>query len=918
MKVVKASAGSGKTYTLANHYIGLLMNSEDRYAYRHILAVTFTNKATAEMKARILRDLEKLADTEPKARRILVDILHDYSAFSISTIDRFFQQTLKAFSREIGQFAAYQVELDKQSLVEEAMDRVLDGITPEDRELIDWLMQSVMVKVEAGSKFKLDESLYEIGRKLKSAEYRKLASKLGINDDEHWSKQRLETIRSRCRTVIRTFRDGAERFGYTEKPGIMMKAPKARERKASPELAAYFDDGYADYCTATVIDRMVHNLGLASEFYREYEKLLEEKNVMPLDDSNDILRKIIDGSDAPFIYEKTGVRFEHFLLDEFQDTSAVQWDNFLPLLKESESRGGKSLIVGDVKQSIYRWRDSDWRLLGEQVLKDFPHAETFPLDSNWRSCSTIVGFNGNFFEYAARRIGADGIYSDVRQKVRIEDPQPGSVRISFTGDQMEAIRKSISGARERGAGWGDIAVLVRGHKEGGSIAEALIADGIPVISDDSLALKSSVVVRRLVSLLSVMNDPDNAIGGFLASSFNIDIPKSHHSLTDLCENLLRQLRDFDPAPFEGETLFIQAFMDNIQNWVDINGNNLRNFLRHWEESDPVIGSPQNSSSVRIITIHKSKGLEFPFVIFPFAEKVGGYKPESRWCCLDASGSLLGEELDGIYPVDLSSASADTLFREEYEEERRMQAIDSLNIFYVALTRAEKGLHIIAAEPSKKCRESLKKGKDLCEFGNMSELLYAWGNGLDENLLGVEYNFTCNNSGSEEGNFPASYPSFSMHGRMKASAEALEFFGEEGVGESARLCGIRMHAILSAVDSADQLPDDMDAGEKAMLSERINAHPEWFGKQDGTTGRNEVTVFAPDGSEHRPDRVVIKDGRVTVIDYKFGEHRDTHIKQVRSYMELYSRMGWADVRGFVWYVRDDESIMVVPDNNLLSL
>ncbi len=219
------------------------------------------------------------------------------------------------------------------------------------------------------------------------------------------------------------------------------------------------------------------SLGLAGEFYREFDALLKEKNVMSLDESNTILRDIINGSDAPFVYEKLGVRYEHFLLDEFQDTSNIQWENFLPLLRESESKGGGNLMVGDVKQSIYRFRNSDWKLLGGKVHEEFPDAEVETLKYNWRSCRAIVGFNNRFFEAAAAEFGLSDIYSDVVQTPRADDSQEGFVELTFCDDQLQAVYDSVCRALESGAAPGDIAVLVRGSQQGSDIASFLIGKG---------------------------------------------------------------------------------------------------------------------------------------------------------------------------------------------------------------------------------------------------------------------------------------------------------------------------------------------------------------------------------------------------------------------------------------------------------
>ena len=228
IEIMKASAGSGKTYSLARKYISLLLGSSDRYAYRHILAVTFTNKATDEMKERILKELHVLsvspeksgyhdffvpsvfpsdAELQQKAETVLHDILHDYSAFAVSTIDRFFQQTLKAFSREIGQFASYQVELDKDSLVAESVDRILDSLTEDDGSLLSWLTENVLEQIENGGRYSMDANLLEMARRLKSPQRKDAAEAAGIDPDAVCSKDKLMQIRNLCRELTAAFRD---------------------------------------------------------------------------------------------------------------------------------------------------------------------------------------------------------------------------------------------------------------------------------------------------------------------------------------------------------------------------------------------------------------------------------------------------------------------------------------------------------------------------------------------------------------------------------------------------------------------------------------------------------------------------------------------------------------------------------------
>ncbi len=1020
IRILKASAGSGKTFQLAKTYISLLLQSDDRNAYRHILAVTFTNKATAEMKNRILKELDILArdpaesdyyddfarefgGAEALQRRsadLLRRILHDYGAFSVSTIDKFFQMTLKAFAREIGQFSSYQVELDKDSLVQESVDRILDSLDEDRPQLLKWLTDSVMDQLRENGRFNLEGNLVMMAGRLKSDAHRDAVESAGLDESVIYSQEYLEGVRKACRSCREEFAEKvaaaakraldvladagvppeesnrhflASLAKYAAKPDsvdppkdtFFTKAAdpdqwfaKAKAPKYLPLLRGVLDPALDDFCalfgapfkvysTAGILASQIYSLRIASELYREFDALLKEKNVMSIDDSNRLLERIIAGSDAPFVYEKLGVRFEDFLLDEFQDTSSVQWRNFRPLLAESQAGGHESLIVGDVKQSIYRWRGSDWELLSSGVRKDLPDAyEAEPLKDNWRSLRNIVDFNGKFFEYAAGCLDSQygsgssisDIYADVRQTAKASGEHSGQVVCSFTEeDQMPLIHDSIVEILAAGAGYGQIAVLVRNNDSGAAIASYLISKGIPVISDDSLRVKSSVTVRRLVSLLTFVENPQDSVGSYLASSLGITVPEGFHAIVDLCEELLRSLSARFPEVFQGDTLYVQSFMDALQEWSSTGGNNLTAFLQYWKDADPKIASPDIADSVRIMTVHKSKGLEFPYVIFPFAQSVGLYRGEWHWSRPDLSGTSLAKSADGVYPVFLSEKSGDTLFAADFQKEKLLQYVDNINTFYVALTRAESYLHVIATRPS----------KTSVPFGNMSEVLHSY-------LLSDDSGFE--HIGSDEGperfvlgtmpppppakssslaSRPADYPSFPLNpaagdeeedvrerGRLKFSADSVDFFsaeGETGPSASVRLKGILLHSILAGVRAESDLHDavtqvvaagDVDAEmaseyesflEGKLASVRSRG---WFAEGVEEVF-NEIPVIDIDGKIRIPDRVVKTPEGLTVIDYKFGgEHPGLYRTQVRRYCQLYRRLGYGPVRGFLWYVTED--------------
>ena len=426
----------------------------------------------------------------------------------------------------------------------------------------------------------MDANLIRMAVRLKSSQRHEAMEAAGVDAADVYAKERLLEIRSRCREIISSFKtevrykarralevileagvdpaDSYRRFlsalfKYAEleddEPVVSPSDTfmscaadsdkwfaKAKAKTLLPKVYPFLEAPLEDFCnlfqkdfdiynTDCILDGQLYGLGVAAELERTFNELMKEKNVLCIDDSNTILRDIIDGSDAPFVYEKTGVRYDHYLLDEFQDTSRVQWQNFSPLLKESESRGGENLVVGDVKQSIYRWRGSDWKLLQNAVPDEFPDHRQRVLDTNYRSLPAVVLFNNSFFRAASQVLDVmsgceegegliSQIYSDVEQKVNRTGGQSGNVHLTFCDkeEELQKVLDSVMEACSRGARLSEIAVLVRSNAIGESIAGFLIDNGIPVVTDDSLKVKSSVTVRLIVSLMSHLDNPDDTVG----------------------------------------------------------------------------------------------------------------------------------------------------------------------------------------------------------------------------------------------------------------------------------------------------------------------------------------------------------------------------------------------------------------------
>lgn len=1027
IEIMKASAGSGKTHLLTEKYIRLLLESKDRHEYRHILAVTFTNKATEEMKSRILKELHTLSSTPEKspyfaemrglypdvaslqeaASTLLFNILHDYGAFAVSTIDKFFQQVLKSFSRELGHFSAYQLELDRKALISEAVVRVLDSLTTEkkDERLVGWLTDNALSSIEDGKGFNLEKSVTAVAERILSEEHRAKAEACGLDpgtmyDDnlagvlseicDRVETEYLEEISSAVEDVYdafaedevdpkdtyRGFIDSALRkFRNIDKDRRLRKnllsdplnatftsrcgtydadprgwftagnkalASKISQRTviAVTDFAGCFGERLKLYRTSRLIKSQVYGMGLANDLSRTFAEMLKEKNVLSLDDSNTILKGIIDGTDAPFIYEKMGVRFEHFLLDEFQDTSRIQWDNFKPLLANSDAQGFYNLIVGDVKQSIYRWRGSDWNLIKSEIAKDFSVSEN-SLKQNWRSSREIIEFNNAFFSSCARRLDAQlgvneirEIYADVIQDNSPSPKLSGGVDVIFCPEDEDmdvlqrenaAVRNCVEEALASGFRYSDIAVLVRGKAEGAQLAAYLVENNIPVLTDDSMMILSSSVVRQLVALLSSIDNPADEMSGYLSGLLDVELPEEYHSLMDLCEQLLRSLRDIDSARYDEESIYIQSFMDKVKDFQSRGRDGLHAFLASLEGDKSSISSPSVGNSVRVITIHKSKGLAFPFVIVPFAEKINLFKAENSWCRPDVEGTELAEAAAGIYDVKLSGKSEGTYFEGEYREEQLKQAVDNINVAYVAFTRARYQLRIVAAQPSASFLSAYASDRN-CAVKDFSELLYAYTDSDDRVMeCSRTEGFVADKDDDEYIPLQASYESWPLGERLVFSRDSSDFFsdsGETGFSASRRIRGVVLHGILSETIVPDDLPGAVSrAVEKGLvpaedapevlaeLSERVEKGRErgWF-PSDASLVRNEVTLMDTDGSLLRPDRVVEDgEGGLFVIDYKFGEQKPSYKVQVGGYADMFRRMGYTNVQAAIWYV-DSENVV----------
>lgn len=1064
LTVYRASAGAGKTHKLTGEYLTLLFTGPG--AFRHILAVTFTNKATDEMKTRIVDELYNLASgrksdyvellqstyslTEAQVRKqaakILIDILHDYSAFNISTIDRFFQQTMRAFTREIGLQGGYGIEMDQDLVLTTAIDNLLADLEkPESKDLLGWLLRFAEDKIENGGEWNLRKDIMSLSREVFKESYKAFSDEVGRDIED---KKALDDYKNELYGIIRSVEATAKELGerglailnkYALKTSDFkggsrsplnffdrlvqgeMKEPSATFIGLADNLdgcftktaslgtrqiiGCAFEDGLNDciksivslfenmtaYHTAREIVRYYYTLGILTDVSRQIAAYREEKNVMLIADTTELLSKVIGGSDAPFIYEKTGTHVDHYMIDEFQDTSGMQWNNFRPLIEESLAHSRSNLIVGDVKQSIYRFRNSDWKLLDEQVKSDFL-PETLreeTLQDNWRSCRNIVEFNNALFTTIPAVL--QGFYNealsisslDLEQRTAYftkimsaydksfqQVPPPfqqkdGHVRIEFLSGEDEKDWKEealgrlpgiLEKLQDNGYALKDIAILVRTNQEGARVADTLLTykEEHPsdryhydIISDEALFVSGSTAVRFLVSLLRYLKNPDDRTNEQIAfysyqvlkGIFGVDqqvFPPevastlqvlSRQSLYEITEGLFRLFSADFP---ENEQVFVQAFLDMVAEYSQKESADLNRFLKWWDETGyrKTIATPDGQNAIRILTVHKSKGLGFKVVIIPFGDWEIDHKPTKPvilWCHPQESPF---NRLH-LVPVRYSQSLGKTIFAADYFKERLHAFIDNLNTLYVAFTRSKEELIVFSPRPKK-----IKEGTG--EVEKISTLADALWAGLHtemedtrdgDKLISLPASFDTRIGLFESGDWwhPAMKPvdtamkeigmarlsSISPDDRLQLRLHGKGYFFDN----ARRKHGALMHEVLSHVRTRKDIPLSVeryrlegviDKEEAAALVSRLEelldlpgAAP-WF---DGTARvMNEVDILFGKGLSKRPDRVMITGDRVVVVDYKFGEHQDQRYhSQVRNYLKLIRKMGYEQAEGFLWYV-----------------
>lgn len=1070
LTIYKASAGSGKTFTLATEYIKLLILNP--MSFRTTLAVTFTNKATEEMKSRILSQLygiwKLLPDSEDYINKVTSDLsitreaasrqagvalnclIHDYSHFHVETIDAFFQTVLRNLARELDLTANLRVELNDWQVEDQAVDSLLESLSASSLTL-QWLINCIETNIDDNKSWNVIGQIKRFGRTIFEEFYKTAGKKLEARTNEkgffkNYTTQ-LHKIRNKAKERMARYAEEFDRItaeagltpvsypgkqkgicsyfnklslGTDFSDGKCLNATLAKhlenaenwaaknsherttiitlaERELIPLLRKAEQDRPRQWRLCLSVDvtlRHIDKLRLLNSIESKVRELNADAGRFLLSDTQHLLHMLINDSDSPFIFEKIGSQLEHVMIDEFQDTSRTQWQNFKVLLQESMShataeRGAaNNLIVGDVKQSIYRWRAGDWRLLNNissQFTAPEKQLRIETLSANYRSECNIIEFNNEFFSAAAELEKADEMainekgaaelttaYGDVRQNIPDGRASEGYVRITLFDNEdyrknvLDSIIETIDNLQQAGAKLKDIAILIRYNKHIPVIASYFMQNrpDLRIISDEAFRLDASLAVNTIMQALRVLNNPDDLLAkATLTAVYQRTILGNSISESALLNESSEgnQLNDFLPEAFtarraellrfplydmveevysilnisaiENQSAYVSAFFDKVSTFITDNTGNLSSFIREWDDTlcSKNIQSDE-TDGIRLISIHKSKGLEFDSVIIPYCDwQLEKTLDNTLWC---VPSEAPFNELP-IVPVDYNSRLLDTVYSADYRNEHLQNKVDNLNLLYVAFTRAKKNLFVMGKKNGARTRSALLAAclPQISAKLSGSTLVEGENNG-DATVF--EYGALCvrqDKRKAESANVflrnmerkRISLESHKLTTNFRQSNKSRDFIGRNNA-ESEQQTYIKMgnilHNLFSKIHTtADigsvirQLEFDGVLYDSDITAERMRETlakrladkrvADWFSPRWTLFNECSILFIDPETDtlvERRPDRVITDGKEIKVIDFKFGKPHDDYHRQVREYMRLLRSMNSeAKISGYLWFV-----------------
>lgn len=1042
-----SSAGSGKTYTLVKEYLKIALETKNPNLYKHILAVTFTNKAAAEMKARIIDSLKALSSGKdlsgtPKflladllkpikdgglgclaieigkrSKNVLKSILHNYNDFGVSTIDKFTHKIIRTFAHDLQLPLNFNIELDERELLGASIDLLIAEVGRNEK-LTKLLLEYTSKKAEDEESWHIENDLFNFSRNLLKEDgelYLEKIRKLSIADFDTIKKQLFQLTKNFEHKVMeqgqiaiefidaqgissKSFSGGyfykywlglkdftklmpndtvvkivnGEKDWYAKTVDTNQKqlidSNQSELIKLFHQSRQYIDSFESDYKVNKLIIKNLYSLAVLNEIEKTVQEFKKDNNVLNISDFNKQIAKIVSSEPIPFIYERLGEKYQHYLIDEFQDTSIIQWHNIIPLIDNSLGNGKFNMVVGDAKQAIYRFRGGEveqiihlpniYKHNNNQLLLERESAlirnyANKNLTKNYRSKAEIVKFNNDFFQSVASNLSEQyqQLYSDLEQEF---DPKNtgGGVQLNFIEESdnqifrdivLNNIINTIKNNCAAGYSLTDIAILTRSNKDGSEIASFLLANDVNVISSESLLLNNSEEVTFLlnvfrylsspndksyqVQILSYLTNPDDLFKVFTQAEGNqlisylktknitLDFGKiANYSLYELAEHLV-VLFGLDKKV----DVYIQFLLDKIHEYASRYDNSVVNFIEWWEtraEKFSIV-IPEGIDAVRVMSIHKSKGLEFPVVIYPFATSNIKTGEDFFWTAETNIEGLAAAILPMVKELE------NTRFAAVYKEEMNKSTLDLINVMYVALTRPKDRLYIISKVDFSKGIRKLSSNGSVADFlFNFCELnpanktadhIYQFGL-----FASKEKQITEQISNDKVFN-EISYNNWRK--KIQISYQAPLVWDIENP-ETSGAHGTLIHTILAKINTKNDLDKVLTSFQhKGLIAEdelpkirielenvfKIKGVNELFSDFDEL--KNERSILLPSGESYQPDRVVVKNNSTYLVDYKTGEQNQKHVEQIKNYKSLLTQMGYPNVNAYLLYVKEKSLIDV---------
>ncbi|MCQ2272660.1 MAG: UvrD-helicase domain-containing protein [Bacteroidales bacterium] len=1036
-KVYKASAGSGKTTSLVAEFLALCLLKPDRF--RNILAVTFTNNATAEMKERIVKVLNvfafspisdysssdkaiydnmrqlnpTLAQLSPasfqqKSQILLHKILYDYPDFSISTIDSFFQRIIRSFAIELDLNMNYEVQIDVSEYYQQTVDLLLNNLSKANSEQAKRVITLVQRQMEDSGNWRIDAVLKASIATIQGERSHEAAKKLSemhhsVSESEDGPKSELTKVLELISKQVKIFRGELKKLAdeliqiveslsvnpedfVGKSKGIysyvnqlknnllansrttlvqkcidsdsVLRSPTDKSIAVQPRIREIVDQIrmlVSEIANIKPVEKNSSLLLLLFDLKEIMDEIKLRDNLFFLNETNGRIFDEIKDSDTPYLFEKIGNKYSYFFIDEFQDTSKMQWEDLKPLILNALSGqnqfgdNGETILFGDVKQAIYRFRNGDSTLLNQlssaEGVRDNLNSNAIaeddfnlkPLDVNYRSSQTVVDFNNSFFKYLieCELLNKNELlktyYSDVEQQssskkdgfvyVRFRQEEDGEAYI--LSESMNAIENALS----KGYDYKDVAVLSKDRQKGSAIANYLASKGIPVISEDSLLLSSSKNIKLIINTLRYILMPRDLLAklaivchfypervgdfalllaqrdGFSQALMElkdtVDVQKlleisnlRSYPVFTIVKELLLAYRLDDADVFV--TTFLDAVFDNYnKKFAD-----LTQFLNWWDETGCSISvnCSKDADAVTVTTIHKSKGLQYPVVVFPMNSWNEGVGIKQVWIKNDDSECQLPYLL-----LDTSKSQiGGTKFSDIAEEEAQMSQIDNVNAVYVAHTRASEGMYIIAGKA--------ENGK------NYSKYLSQFIQNKSESGIPKEYWF--GNKDFKHVRKDIESPDIKLN-KLHLSdftlASSQLTCGDHRTEEQE--LGIFIHDFLARLKSFPQndkeleelmqtVAGTMDREILCAVLKRLMSDDDlkpYFSPEARVL--NETSILNTDGHIYRPDRIVFLEDEVMVIDYKTGKENEAYQQQLDRYCNLLRQMGYHNVKSRILYLNN---------------